>query len=111
MGSGGQGTGGSDCACTEGPCCDGCDFRPPEFQCADDEIRNQTCSLIDAEWCPGFLGKTTISRDFYDVWCSGASAECDGAEELDFSGGGFPCDGNDVCEGDPGEAQCVPCES
>jgi hypothetical protein len=109
VGSGGEvaGSGGATCACTEGPCCDGCDFKPDTFQCADDEIRNPTCSTVDAAWCAS-PGKQRINREFFDVWCSGASAGCDGLEELDYSGG-YYCDGTDVCLGDPGEAYCAQC--
>lgn len=106
-GSGGQGTGGATCECTEGPCCDGCNFRPDTFQCANDEARNQTCGTEDADWC-AYPGKKWLERDHFDVWCSGASAECDGYEVMDYSGS-FSCEGNDVCLGEPGAAYCGSC--
>jgi hypothetical protein len=107
-GSGGNGTGGSSCECTEGPCCDGCNFRPDTYQCADDEVYYAKCLDADAEWCTSHAGRASILQDFQDVWCSGESAACDG-EAVHAKSVGGPCDGTDVCLGEPGEAYCAPC--
>jgi len=61
----------SSCECSEGPCCDGCNYRPSTFVC-NSEIQTQ----YGCPWglsCGADVGKKTKSRFKY---CSGDSAEC-----------------------------------
>jgi hypothetical protein len=70
---------GETCECSTGPCCDGCFFRPTTYQCATDILYESRCVTIGATACPGYSDR--ISESFGNVFCSGASAECDGPLE------------------------------
>ena len=60
------------CPCTSGACCDGCQYRGASTVCAADVDDEQGCGF--GAGCGDDV--TTRTRDLY---CSGASAACDGA--------------------------------
>jgi hypothetical protein len=66
------------CECSSGPCCDGCRFRSTATKCGT-ELTSSVCDYHTAGQCsfPPSL-PSLIVEDWSDIFCSGASASCDG---------------------------------
>lgn len=70
---------GQPCACSSGPCCDGCFFRPATYQCATDVLYASRCVTIGETACPGYTDR--ISESFGNQFCQGDRPDCTGSIE------------------------------
>jgi hypothetical protein len=97
---------GEPCECTEGPCCDGCFFRSTEWKCGDNVIYESSCSPAESTSCPGH--SIVVWNEHGDRYCSGSSAECDGAVDHLYTES-IGCSSNRYCVLDDDGAQCDQC--
>ncbi|NJK32359.1 MAG: hypothetical protein HC927_08095 [Deltaproteobacteria bacterium] len=89
------------CECTDGACCDGCDFRPANYVCE--------ASAETQYGCPnGTDPGDDVSKRTRDRYCSGNSASCSGGfgswsawSVIDS------CSNDEYCT--PGDSTCNPC--
>ncbi len=92
----------SECECSEGPCCDGCHYKPSTVIC-DSKIETQYGCPWGRE-CGADVGKRFKSKFRY---CSGNSAQCDG-KWTDWTFGNWLvadyCTFSEVCV--PGLSKC-----
>lgn len=93
------------CQCDAGPCCDGCHFRPASHFCGKTE-RYSSCTGDAVATCEGATRRIEI--DYWNLFCSGASTECDRwGPHVAFSGSA--CDPGLVCVESGDRAECVAC--
>lgn len=65
-GAGGGSAGAPACVCSVGQCCDGCQFRPSTYRCAEHQVHTAHCPADGpSHW---------ISRQYGDLYCSGSEA-------------------------------------
>ena len=83
------------CACSSGPCCDGCHFIATDHPCQFVEVTGFTCL---EQRCAGPYYKSEKW-----IYCSGESAACDGLERHKPMEQGA-CLGGEICQ----EEGCVP---
>lgn len=106
--SAGSCVGANECECTDGPCCDGCFFRPATHQCIVNDVIRTRCTDEGPVTCPN---AKTVRTDVGARWCSGESALCDGAFEIDQSTSACCVEGTQICVDDgletPSSAGCV----
>jgi hypothetical protein len=98
-----DGDGREDCDCSEGPCCDGCDFHGPAIRC--DEQPVSTTSACRSDEC----GSDVMQRGLFKH-CSGVSEEC--TERVLLEGiweVAEDCSDDQVCVVNDGEAMCHSC--
>src|SRR6185312_1671665 len=133
-GSGGSGSGGvsasggavasggataCECAAGDGPCCDGCHFKPQSIQCFVVKVNDKStwipyetkCAVIHPSEQGCGSGASGVDTYYRDHWCSGTSSACDGRWTPVFST--FPiCEMGSECRSDGSgltAAKCVPC--
>ena len=80
-GAGGWGGAPTECVCTDGPCCDGCNHLPWTRAClvgdeVPDPVYPETPYGPWQSWCRTSTG--SLITEYRNVYCSGESAECDG---------------------------------
>ncbi len=97
----------SDCSgvvpqCTDGPCCDGCHFKPTTTRCGDSPVATrQTC----VGSCAG-----SVRQETQWAYCSGGSGTC-GTSNLVWEDGGLVdnCAATELCTPAGTQASCVAC--
>ena len=120
-GSSGAAGVGNGCECSEGICCDGCNFRPTNFQCKTEHYIKKSCSTSQAWKCGDQTIYSEDSQTYLAAagkqWCSGESAICDGQITETEGLKTRRCPVVEVgqtyygqqCVGDYPNAECVPC--
>lgn len=66
----------SMCACSSGPCCDGCGFRPASYVCAITHPFPSSCAG-SSTFCGGKARRLDLIEN--EVHCSGSGSACNGA--------------------------------
>ncbi len=86
---------GTACECESGPCCDGCHFQGIETLCG---IEQESLTCEDPDGCQGTWTSTMVT-----TYCSGSSAQCDGAtgDPIEFTY--LTCSFGNTCGAEPGE--------
>lgn len=71
------------CACSTGPCCDGCNFRPVTYACGTNEPFPRSCDHTSM-WCGGKALTLYVAQ--VTTYCTGASSVCNGiADDTSYS--------------------------
>lgn len=73
---------GEPCECSDGPCCDGCFFRPATHVCESEIVYANRC-VTESEACPGYFDR--LDESIGNRHCPGDADDCTGDIEHTLS--------------------------